>query len=510
MNVKSNKFDLSHEVKLSGIAGRLYPILNMDVLPGDNIRLNTEVFVRAAPLVAPLMHRVTVRTYFFYVPYRIIWNDAEEFFTRKKDNTSTITVPRIGITNTNKGSFLERELSDYLGVPPTDGVTVSGTHYISALPFRAYQEIYNEYFRPLELLDEIAYNKTSADSDATDVSYISQIRQRNWDGDYFTKGKSQLLYRADINGVVPIVSPSQASIYKQVSNIYTSAGANTLVNTLVGTASGIGQNMQVNLTGAGTGGSATGGRVENIMTDAGIDIDDLRRISSMQRWIEALINTGSRYIDYLSALWGVKGRDSRFQRPEYLGGSQQPLRISEVLNTSDTATAAQGQMSGHGVSAGNTKYVNFKADEHGILMGLACIIPKTAYYQGMPNFLTKFDHLQFANPLLANLGRQAVPNGEIYYSYTDGVNATNFNFVERYSEYKSIPDRVCGNFRSSLAFWHYARYFGSRPAWNAQFVQCIPKTTVFAVQTGDHYFFQVFHNISALRKLPYIAVPKID
>lgn len=508
--MKSNKFDLSHEFKATLDGGKLVPILVQEVLPGDNFRIDPQVFMRCQPLIAPVMHRVDIYTYFFYVQNANIWNEANEFYTRGRDNDSTVTVPRLVITNTDKALLGKGELADYMGIPPIDAAdTVNGTHYLNSLPFRAYQNIWNEIFRPQEHVEEFAFQQGGTDiATSAELTGLLQIRNRPWPKDYFTTSKVQAVLNPELNGYVAVQSilgQDEGSMYKYPTDIVDGTGA-----ALTGTLS-----AQVT-----TGDLLTGGipsSAWNLAYDAndyleiGIDIDDIRRVSVLQRWVETLIRVGYRYPDYLKGIWGVKSKDSRLDRPEYLGGSSTPLRISEVLNTSDTANAVQGEMAGHGIASGKGRVIQRGFTEHGWIIGLMCVVPKANYFQGMDKFWSKFDHMDYATPMFANLGAQVTTSDELYYDWTDSqaTNQCNFGYQTRYAEYKQRLDRCAGDLRDTLSYWTFARDFTVRPSLNEGFVTCTPKTSVFA-STDDPYIANIYFKMSVLRKLPLFASLKID
>lgn len=515
MKFDYNKFDLSHEVKMSFTGGKLYPILVQEVLPGDRFRINLEQFVRAQPMIAPLMQRVDLYTYAFYVQQENIWNDAEEFYTRGRDNTSTVTVPRLAITNTDKALFAKNELSDYMGIPPIpSGDTVNGTHYISALPFWAYQNVYNEIFRNPEVEDEIDIPKASGDyGTGTDLTNSVQIRNRMSPKSYFTMGKIQAVLNPDLNAYVPTRPiTDEDSMYKayadgvsllgnapQPGNLNTTTGGTTDYGIRDGAGNTIGiQNLLV------------GTWPEDYM-GIGIDIDDMRRVSAMQRWLESMIRSGYRYPEYLKGTWQVKPKDGRLDRPEYLGGGSIPLRISEVLNTSATATEAQGEMAGHGIASGRNMVVNQQFTEHGWIIVLVCAVYKRSFHEGIDRIYTKFDYLDYANPFLANLGAQNQLKSEVWYDWEDSQddNMGNFCYVPRYSEYKMREDRICGDFREELMYWTMAQDHPTRPNFNTGWLTQTHNADVFA-STDDPYLGQFYLNISALRKLPVYANLKID
>lgn len=513
--MKHNKFNLSHDLKLSFEGGKLIPILVQEVLPGDKFKIDPHVFLRTQPMIAPVMHNSDVFTYFYYVQNGNIWNDANEFYTRGRDMDSTVTIPRVPMTNASKSGYAKGSLPDYMGIPPHEPQTgtVSGTHYFNALPFRAYQNIYQEHFRNQEWIDEVEFLKDSADivDGSAEHSNLVTMQRRAWPKDYFINSKAQAVLVPEVNGWVPAEPISdEASMYKSITRImdddkvspWTTGSA---VKSNAGNAYFTDNAGDISLWNL-----ELGSQPDDYL-GIGIDIDNIRRVSALQRWVEAMIRTGYRYPDYLKAVWQVRSKDARLDRPEYLGGASIPIRISEVLNTSATATEAQGEMAGHGVASGNGRAIRKEFTEHGWVIGLICVLPKASYFQGLNKFWTKFDHLDYANPMLANLGRQYITTDELYVDYTESqtANQVNFALTERYQEYKQNLDRVSGEFRDTLSFWTMAREFTARPVMSAGFINALPPTSVFA-SSEDPYLAQIHFNMSVLRKLPVYANLKID
>lgn len=508
MNLDYNKFDLSHEVKSTGIGGPLYPLLIQEVLPGDIFKIREENLTRAMPMIAPLMHRVNRYTYYFFVQNDNIWEDAHEFYTRGRDGDSTVIVPRLVITNTDKGLLALGELSDHMGIPPTDGKTLTGNHYLNALPFRAYQSVWNEMFRNNEVIDELDIPTTSGDtSTGATLTMLLQLRNRMKDKTYYNMGKVQAVLNPDLYGFVQAeLKDTEDEVYRSISELETYLGA-TPVNGDIKSSSGDLNDV-----------SSVGINVRNLELDSsdgtfgfGFSIESLRRQSALMRWIESLVRGGYRYPEYLKTTWKVKPLDGRLGRPEYLGGTTSPLRISEVLNTSATATEPQGEMAGHGMSNTNKFVVNKQFHEHGWIIGLECFAHKPVVYDGIESFWHKYAHDDYANPYLADLGAQYMRTSEVYYDWDDSytTNLANFAYMPRYQEYKMREDRICGDFRDSLDFWHMGSSLPARPSLNEGWVTQTHNTNPFA-SSDDAYLSQTYLNISVLRKLPVYANLKID
>ncbi|AXH73915.1 MAG: major capsid protein [Microviridae sp.] len=507
MGPKKSKFDLSHERKFSCNMGELIPILVQDVMPGDSFKVSSEQMMRLAPMIAPMMHRVNVYMHYFFVPNRLLWDEWEDFITGGQVGSTPPVFPtfNIGGAPTNKPELYKAgSLMDYLGVPPIDTYTtgpsgpVTSPLTISALPFRAYRLIYDQYFRDEDISAQIdPPDKSSGPvSQGLQETYM-EILHRSWEKDYYTSARPW----AQKGGSVGI-----PFTYKDISEVKDENGNPAAVNTLVGTHGSLAGEMMVGKTDAVTGG--TFGRVENI--EALASINELREASALQRFLEKLARSGNRYIEYIKSIFGETSSDSRLQRPEYLGGGRSPIVISEVLSTFDNTTGGlpQGTMSGHGISAGTTNGFSRSFNEHGYIMCLMSVLPRTGYQQGIEKHFTRFEQLDFPIPDFAHLGEQEVKGKELYVNYAEADPATKeltFGYQSRYSECKFKNNTSHGDFRNTLAFWHMDRIFGSRPVLNEQFIKADPTFRVFAVtdEDQDHLWCNVHHSISAVRPLPY-------
>ena len=492
---RTNVFDLSHEKKLSFNMGELVPIFMEDVVPGDKFRVNTEMLIRMAPMIAPVMHRVNVYTHFFFVPYRLLWSNWEKFITGGETGNETPTFPTVLINNDVATSFNAGRLADYLGIPATDGKTISNSLQISALPFRAYQLIYNEYYRDQNLQTAIAITKNDTVG-TPELAVLLTLRNRAWEKDYFTSA----LPWTQRGGEVTLPN---APDYKDTSDIYRSNGTDPASGNLQ--TSGSYPHKMVDSSGSATL------RVENL-DGIEISINDLRSATRLQRWLEKNARGGSRYVEQILSHFGVKSSDARLQRPEYLGGGKSPIVISEVLNTSATATEPQGNMAGHGIGVGNTNSFQKYFEEHGLILGIMSVLPRTAYQQGIEKLWTKFDKFDYYFPEFANLGEQEVKVKELYTCY-DGTNynETTFGYQPRYSEYKFKNSSYHGDFRNTLAYWHLARIFASKPSLNSSFVTSDPSHRIFAVTdpTKDKLYCQLYNNVRAIRPMPVFGTPTL-
>ena len=533
----SNTFDLSHDRKFSGRIGELMPISVMECVPGDKFSIKATNLTRFAPLITPIMHKASVYCHFFFVPNRILWNKWETFISGSVDGQfpnadptnpaySSPTFPKVDL---DAGMTGVSSLADYLGLPseetsPGSGVTkpVNG---VSALPFSAYQKIYNDYYRDENLIAPDEVELIEGTQTALETVKLSTLRKRAWQHDYFTsalpwtqKGPEATI---PLGGNAPLryVDAAPPGSDYQFMRSPVSQGGGTIPN------------MTQNLQSSSSGSMWNGIQDINLDITATHDVDlsgataasinELRRAFRLQEWLERNARGGTRYIEIIMAHFGVRSSDARLQRPEFLGGSSTPITISEVLQTSDNSGGAdggpQGNMAGHGVSVGQSDYVSYKAEEHGYIIGIMSVMPMTAYQQGIPKHFSKFDKFDYYWPSFANIGEQAITNQEIYYQNATGDEDT-FGYTPRYAEYKYLPSTVHGKFRTSLNIWHMGRIFAGAPSLNQDFIECDADEVnrVFAIQSdsegnpiNEHLYVYLHNEVKATRLMPYFGTPTI-
>lgn len=514
---KRNVFRYKPEFRGSIAFGKLMPIFCEEVLPGDTWQIFTQIFLRAMPMLAPLLHRVNVYTHFFFVPNRLLWDNWKDFITGGEDGTANPVFPKVRIAVDNGGNG---SLADYLGVGQHRSTNFS---YVNALPFRAYNLIWNEYYRDQNLQEEIEISK----DDGIDLITPTNILLRNWEKDYFTSSLPWTQRGPEVS--VPLLG--EADVYLNDSN-------NEQKVILPGTNNDLGLAfLQASKTELGTeeadlvadeqisGSTIANPKIDpngtlsaDLRQSSGVNINELRRSIALQRWLETNARGGSRYIEQIYSHFGVRSSDARLQRPEFLGGGVQPLSISEVLQTSaSTENSDLGSMAGHGISAATTKQFRKFIEEHGFIIGIMSVMPKTSYMQGTRRFFGKFDRFDYYFPEFANLGEQEVWNSELYDIGTRPVGAESgtFGYQSRYAEYKYIPNTVHGDLKTD-AFkpWTLVRRFGSQPVLNEEFIEVDYKEEdlgrIFPITDSDTQFiFQAYHDAKAVRIMPKHVIPSI-
>lgn len=542
----SSKLDLSHEVKLSCKFGQLIPIQLTEVLPGDHMILNTEIIARFQALIAPMMHRVNLYTYSFFVPNRLIWSNwkywiADQPYTKEDGRQAKSSQPVVNIDSSRWNAFTKGSLADYLGIPPCEEAPVQSLT-VSMLPFRAYQCIYDEYFRNQDVEPELKHVTYSTTDEPTqeELRNFYKLQYKNWEKDYFTSAFTQpqvgdpVLIPFDLQGTLAYIEGSRAQVkpYAQYDDV-------DQYGSILGVESNgglISSELDFDLNTERIDYPAASKVPLTIDVSNTLTLSGLQNAATMSDFVVArtLANFkslekrgGTRYIEILRSFFNVVSSDARLQRPQFLGGGKTPLVVSEVVQTSETTdTSALGDYAGRIVALGSKH--GFKRhffEEHGFVITLMTILPRTSYQQGIERFWTRNDRLDYYWPQFAHLQEQPIYEKEIFVNYKNlGTNpdlpndnpVSNddiFGYQARYMEYRQQYSRVAGEFRDTLAYWHMGRIFTNPPVLNKNFCSTLPSSDTFlrpfAVQDGtDYVYVQIYHNLQAIRKMPKYVYPK--
>ena len=526
--VKKSTFNLSHEHKLTCEMGYLIPHLLLETLPGDKFKINTEVFLRFTALLAPIFHRVNVFTHFFYVPTRIIWKDFEKFITGGITGNEVVPYPKFNpynLANPGMAEFAwQGSLMDYLGCPvatdnsdPINAIRNiwNSTDQISELPFRAYQKIYNDFYRDQNLIPDM-------DPQIISLEELLTLRRRSWEHDYFTSALPWAQRGGEVN--IPGVGAQGklTRIDEFAEDQWNQVDGNQKLPFNGGSVSAYGHPAPNNYSGRLQASNMLNSGLQMDLSNIKIDddgsglstINNLRRAIKLQEWLEKNMRGGARYIEQILAHFGVVSSDARLQRPEYLGGSKAPVQISEVVQTAPMTNLPDSTplatLAGQAVGVGSNKPIVKYCEEHGYIIGIMSIMPKPTYMQGLPQMFGRFDRFDYAWPEFAHLGEQYVFQWELKKEANQPEDAT-FGYQQRYADYKYEKSRVSGFFRSYMDHWHLARKFEDAPLLNKSFIECKPDDRIFATEGpwNSDILVMAYNNVLAKRPLPKYSTPRI-
>ena len=509
-DIPRSSFNRSHGLKTTFDADWLVPILVDDVVPGDTFNVNCTHFARlGSPLIHPLMDNLYLETFFFFVPYRLVWDNWEKFHGAQTDPADSIdfTIPKISSHTTKDLSFTGAyfDLLDYMGIPKLSSVDMTD---FSALPIRAYGLVYNEWFRDQNLQDSI-----QVDTDDGPDSELITLKKRGKRHDYFTsclpwpqKGDAvalPLTGNAPITGLAIQNSPSASASHSVIET--GGSGASTYPNSW-------GTDVDTFYIEEDASNTGFPGIFADLSAVTAATINDLRLAFQTQRLLERDARSGTRYNEMILAHFGVTVPDFRIQRPEFLGGGSSVINTHEVANTSDTATIKQAELAAFGTSSGSHGFTKSFV-EHGIIIGLANVRGDITYSQGAERYWFKETRYDFYYPVLAQIGEQSVLNREIYYQNA-AADDTVFGYQERYAEYRYKPSRLTGlsrpNVSGTLESWHLSEDFSTLPTLGDTFIQSntgTPLDRAISVPSEPQIIADFFFDMKCARPMPVHGVP---
>lgn len=534
-----NVFDLGFPAQFSGNMGKIYPNYYEEVYPGDHLRCYDENITKLAPLVGPVYGFYDVYQWYFFVPWRLVYKDWQAYITGGKygndspnqNGSNPYVKPYVLLNNPS-----HKSLAAYFGMASQqtypDQTTYSpGQYKVDAMPFRAYQLIWNEWFRNENLQDEV---EISLDGGEDQTINTTNVLSKNWERDRFTSalpwqqrgdptylpldieapvfGKSKVPMRMTTyygenygttnNGNLMEFHHAHDGYQRNYLGVTTSINNDTQFNSDEGS-------MRTNI--------STKEKIQALgLTNAGVyadltkatavTVDQVRTAFQIQLFLYNSGRRGYRYVEQILSLFGVRAPDASLQRPEFIGGYRSPLNISEVIQTSETTNSSpQGNVSGIGRSWARKLGFNKRFNEYGCVIGLWCCMPKTMYNgQGIPKVFTRETKYDYLVPPLAHLSMDAVKNKELYVTGTEATDNAVFGYQDRYDELRHRVGTIAGDFLTSLNFWTNSRIFANAPALNSAFVTCNPDYRQFAVtdDTVDHLWVTTYHDVKAVRPLP--------
>lgn len=499
-------FDRTHTWSGSMDMGYLVPVCCDEIYPGDTYRDRTESLVRFEAMIKPMMHEFNVTLHWFFVRDWTIMEGFEDMIYAGVDGESEVTVP----FNDAEVTITQGSLGDCLNINPG----VYAKDYFSMLPFRVYNKIYNDWYRNMY-------------TEPTEVSLDSIVLQKRcWERDMFTAGtpfaQRGPAVALPLGSVAPVVWAKDLS-----SSVSLPSGAQGKQAGMLESSTRSYPQYDNNGTPSALGAVNGGFLATDLSGATAASVQSLWLAEQLQKWQMKNMVGGVRYVEGTKMHFGINTPDARVERAEYLGGGKSPVVISEVLQTSESQSSGtpQGNLAGHGISANLTNGFKRTFSEHGFIMCIMSVMPRTMYAQGIDPMFFRESHLDFMTPEFARLGYRPTPmkwlytgayikDGEVVDPSTTGAVWTptsdpdaTFNYNAIYNELRYKPSTIHGNFRGNESYWTEARIFSSTPAFNDAFVKCTPSKRGFAVPEEPGLKVQVLHHLESFRELPKEGVP---